>query len=219
MPSLYALPSVPNALLQRRLRFRSPGMRGFVAACAGGAAGLALAVWGWGQFSLLGISILQQVAQALNLWPVVRWRPHLAMRREHLAEVLAFTRHAVAVNLMVFVDQQASRVAVGAFLGAGALRFFTMAWRLIETISTLTTMSVSQAAIPIISRGAGRGNQPDPPFILRGRPALLCRSLRQRAGSDLGAIRLALRGLPFPPSGRPRCWDSCGRRSLLSTQR
>jgi O-antigen/teichoic acid export membrane protein len=158
LPPLYALSSVPNALLQRQLRFRSLAMRGFVAACAGGAAGLALAARGWGPFSLLAMAVVQQPVQALCLWPAARWRPGLAMRRQHLADVLAFTRHAVAVNLLIFIDQQAPRVAVGAFLGAEALGFFTMGWRLVETVSILTTMSVSQAAIPIISRDVGRGN-------------------------------------------------------------
>ncbi len=158
LPLLYALSSIPSSLLKRQLRFQPLAVRCLLSACAGGAAGLVLAARGWGPFSLLAMAVIQQAAQVLCLWPAARWRPRFAVRQKHVADVLAFGRDAVAVNIMAFVNLQAPRVALGAWLGAEALGCFTMAWRLIEVISILTIMSVTQAAIPVISQGVADKN-------------------------------------------------------------
>jgi PST family polysaccharide transporter len=153
LPPLYAFSSIPSSLLRRQLRFQPLAVRSLLSACAGGAAGLVLAAQGWGPFSLLAMAVVQQAAQIICLWPAARWRPRFTLLQKHVTDVLAFSRHAVAVNIMAVVNLQAPRVALGAWLGAEALGCFTMAWRLIEVISILTIMSVTQAAIPVISRG------------------------------------------------------------------
>jgi O-antigen/teichoic acid export membrane protein len=152
LPLLVALSSVPSALLQRAMNFRPLTVRSIVAAIVGGIVGIGLAVAGFGVWSLAFMAIAQWFAQCACLWRATEWRPGLHFRRRHMKDVVSFGMNAVAVNLLFVLNLQFPRFLIAGSLGAVSLGYFTMAWRILEVVSLLTLLPVSQVMIPTLAK-------------------------------------------------------------------
>jgi O-antigen/teichoic acid export membrane protein len=151
LPLLYSLSSVPSALLQRSMAFRALMVRSFVGAGVGGGVGVALAVSGYGVWSLVLMAVAQWLAQCVCLWGATDWRPGFQFMRRQRREVVGFGLSAVAVNLLQILNLQILRFVIAASLGAVPLGFFTMAFRITEVISLLTLVPISQVMIPTLA--------------------------------------------------------------------
>lgn len=150
LPLFFCACSIPFALLQRSLHFRPLTMRSLLAASIGGAVGIGLALAGYGVWSLVLMTLAQWFVSCLCLWGVTDWRPGLHFARRHLVDVSRFGGHALSVKLLIFANQQLPRFVIGASLGAVALGYFTMAWRIIEVMSILTVMPIGQVVMPTL---------------------------------------------------------------------
>lgn len=147
LPLLYALSGVPASLLQRAMHFRRLTIRSF-SAVAGGIVGVGLALTGSGVWSLVFMSVTQWSVICITLWTASAWRPGLNVERRHIVDVLQFGGNAIAVKLLIIIDQQLPRFVVAASLGAVSLGFYTMAWRIVEVISLLVLSPIRQVALP-----------------------------------------------------------------------
>lgn len=152
LPLLYALAGVQVAQLKRELLFGALALRGILAALAGGAVGVGLALQGYGVWSLAWMFLAQWTVQVLVLWTASPWRPGLAASRRHLADIAAYCTHTVSTRGVQYAEQQIPRLVIGATLGPAAVGLFTMGWRLLEMLSVLLLMPINQVALPLFSR-------------------------------------------------------------------
>ena len=150
LPLLYALSSVPAALLQRAMRFRQLTIRSLSAA-VGGIVGVGLALTGSGVWSLVFMAITQWSVICIALWTASDWRPGFDIERRHIVEVMQFGSNAIGVKLLLIADQQLPRFVIAASLGAVSLGFYTMAWRIIEVLSLLILSPISQVTLPTLA--------------------------------------------------------------------
>jgi O-antigen/teichoic acid export membrane protein len=151
LPILYALSSVPAALLQRAMHFRQLTIRSSAAA-AGGIIGVVLALAGWGVWSLVLMAVVQWSVTCIVLWTASDWRPGFDVERHHIVDVVRFGSNAIGVKLLVIADQQLPRFVIAASLGAVSLGFFTMAWRIIEVTSILVLLPIRQVTLPTFAK-------------------------------------------------------------------
>jgi O-antigen/teichoic acid export membrane protein len=150
LPLLFALSSVPSAVLQRTMSFRPLTIRSFAAAAAGGVVGVGLALTGGGVWSLVYMALTQWSVTCLILWTAADWRPGFAVERRHVLDVMRFGSHAVGVKLLIILDQQLPRFIIAATLGAVSLGFFTIAWRIVEVVGLLTLTPIAQVTLPTL---------------------------------------------------------------------
>lgn len=150
LPLLFCVYSIPSALLQRAMQFRPLTVRALLASLVGGSVGVGLAVMGYGVWSLVLMSIAQWSISCVCLWGVSEWRPRAQVKRHHFAAVVRFGANALSVKLLAFANQQLPRFVIGTTLGAVALGYFTMAWRIIEVMSILTVMPIGQVMLPTL---------------------------------------------------------------------
>lgn len=154
-PFLFALSSVPAAVLQREMRFRPLTVRSAAAAAVGGIVGIGTAASGGGVWSLVFMALAQWAVTCIVVWGATNWRPGFRMERRHFADVARFGVNAVGVKLLFTVDQQLPRFVIAASLGAVSLGYFTIAWRIIEVIGLLVLVPISQVALPIFATMQG----------------------------------------------------------------
>ena len=127
------------ALAQRELQFRALAIRDLTANVVGGAFGIALAVGGYGVWSLVVMTIVGATIETVLLWKLAHWRPRrLAISRAAAAELWPYSSKMLTFNLFKAFAQNTDRLIIGPVLGARALGLYTLAFRLvIYPVSTL----------------------------------------------------------------------------------
>jgi PST family polysaccharide transporter len=151
VPFCYALAATHRALMQRALRFRALAVCSFASALAGGTVGIAAALQGKGAMSLAWMMLTQSGSFAGFLWLIAGFRPTFHFHRGELRDVLGFGGHMVTAGLLSLAELQGSRLLIGLSAGPIGLGLFTMGWRIVEVISTLVLMPVTQVAAPTLA--------------------------------------------------------------------
>ena len=137
------LSSVQQAILERRLAFKSLAIRSLIAVIIGGIVGIVMAFLNFGVWSLVAQQLTNSLVQVLVLWRVSDWRPRLQFSAKHAKELFAFGVNISAFNIINFFNRRADDLLIGYFLGPVALGYYSVAYRLllvmIEVLISTTT--------------------------------------------------------------------------------
>lgn len=138
---LNSLRTVPQAYLQRELRFRSVAKVDLMQSTIQAAATLLFALLGWRYWSLLLGTLLGSAVFSFSLWYASRLRLRFPSIRRHRA-VLRVSRDVLATRLSWYGFQNADFAVIGRRIGDHALGVYTIAWNLallpLEKLSSLT---------------------------------------------------------------------------------
>lgn len=122
------------AIAQKRLDFRTRSLAELSNATLRGSLGIALALAGFGAWSLVLGYLAGTVVLVIALWILVPWRPSLRTRSEHRSKLLRFGGTLTAVDVLAAVTSTVDYILVGRVLGASALGLYTLAFRLPELL-------------------------------------------------------------------------------------
>ena len=140
--------SVPGAILQRNFRQDHLLLADGTAFVLSSAAGLLLAIAGWGPWALAWSRIVAHGAAAVILFAITKERYRPGFDRRQAREVLAFSLPLAGASLLVFTVLNVDYIIVGALLGPVQLGFYLIAFNLsswpVTAIAT-TVRSVSMA--------------------------------------------------------------------------
>lgn len=153
--AIASLGSVQIGVLTRELAFGSLTTRKLLAVTVGGVAGVVCALAGLGVWSLVVLTITSEVVGVATLWRVTDFRPGLSFSREHFGQMIRFGSSVVGFRIMNFFKKRSDNLLIGSFLGAAALGFYTVGYRLLNIMIDLTTAIVSMVAFPVFSRTQG----------------------------------------------------------------
>lgn len=149
---LRALGATHDALLQKELRFRARLAPELAMLLVKAAVALALAAAGFGVWSLVWGQLAGLALWAAALWIISPWRPGLFFPRDLARPVVAYGRGIVGVNIVAAVVHHADVLVVGRMLGATALGFYQIAYKLPEVaVSTIVTVT-SKVLFPAFSK-------------------------------------------------------------------
>lgn len=143
---MVAASSVPIALLRRRMAFRALALQSFVAAAAGQAVAIGLALAGFGVWALVAQLLLNQLLVAVLAWVLSRFRPTRQFSRAHFGEMVRFGVNVIGVELVATGRLWAESAIVTAVLGVTGLGYLNIAQRLVQA-----TQDLSGAAIVPVS--------------------------------------------------------------------
>ena len=158
---LTGLSSTQQAILQRRMDFRSLAVRTLVAVTIGGVVGLVAALSGAGVWSLVAQTLVGRLAGVLVLWKASEWRPSLRISNSHLKELFTFGIHITGKKVLGFLDTRMDNLLIGYFLGPTILGYYSIAYRILTITIELLTASTSSVLFPVFSQLQGN------PFKLR----------------------------------------------------
>lgn len=127
--------SVPAALLQRRLNYKASTLIGAADAVFGALASLALALAGWGYWSLILGSLAGTLLSTVSRIYITRWRPSLRMSLQALREVLSFGLGFQAKRLLYFATTNVDNLIIGRLLGMASLGIYDKGFGLMRQIS------------------------------------------------------------------------------------
>jgi PST family polysaccharide transporter len=147
-----ALSGVQESIFRRNLAFKALAVRSLVAVIAGGLIGVAMALMGYGVWSLVGQQLVNSFVQVLVLWWTSDWRPRLKVSSKHFRELFSFGINVLGIRVLDFFNRRTDDLLIGYFLGPVALGYYTIAYKILLMMTQLLTSVTDQVAIPTFSR-------------------------------------------------------------------
>jgi PST family polysaccharide transporter len=138
---------VPKALLARRFEFSQSAWASVAGEIAGGLAGLAAALTGWGVWSLVAQRLLAAFTETVELWRLTGWRPRFRWSRRCFNDLWLFSSSRILEGLLLFSDQHIPRIILGKVAGPLELGYFVFARRIVETTVTLLNSPIRTTAL------------------------------------------------------------------------
>jgi len=143
---------VPRALLRRGLRFKEKLLPDLTRNLAKGVFSIGLAWAGFGVWSLVWGQVAGEATAAIILWWLARWRPTLALSQQVMREMLVFGGHIVGVGIIGAIRSNVDYLLVGRLLGAAALGYYLLAYRIPELIIRSLNYVVGNVAHPALAQ-------------------------------------------------------------------
>lgn len=145
---LRALGSTHYALAQRALDFRTRTVAELADVVVRGGLGVALAIAGFGAWSLVLGYLAGTIALVSALWLRMAWRPRAGLARAPVRTLIGFGGTVTAVDVIHALIAYADDFACGRALGARALGIYTLAFRLPGLVVENLAVVAAQALFP-----------------------------------------------------------------------
>jgi O-antigen/teichoic acid export membrane protein len=149
---LSGLSNTQQAILRRQLGFKELALRSFSAIFVSGVIGVVLAFLGFGVWSLVAQGLINGVIGVVVLWSVSHWRPSFRFSKKHFRDLISFGSNIIGINILNFLNGHADDLLIGYFLGPTILGFYTIAYKLLTTMTELLTSVTNAVALPTFSR-------------------------------------------------------------------
>ncbi|HEV8636016.1 MAG TPA: lipopolysaccharide biosynthesis protein [Chloroflexota bacterium] len=141
-----AIGSVQSAALVKELALRRKFLPDVVPLIASGVLSIALALAGFGVWSLVVGYLAKAVVATLMLWALSPLRPWPRFHRVIAGELLGYGQHMSFSAVLGFATMNADYFVVGHFLGAAELGLYTMAFQ----IATMPCKAIGELATKVV---------------------------------------------------------------------
>ncbi|MDE2181436.1 MAG: MOP flippase family protein [Alphaproteobacteria bacterium] len=149
---LQALTLTQNALLSREFRFKTLGISSLAATLGSGVIAVVMAHLGLGVWALAWQPVLSAAIQALVLWRLSPWRPHLTFDRKSAAELGRYGLYLAGHNTLNYWQRNGDNLLIGKILGAHPLGIYARAYSLMLLPLTNIGAVFGQVMFPALSQ-------------------------------------------------------------------
>lgn len=147
-----SLGSVQSALLRKELRFKAIAIRTLAGLLVGAIVGITLAFRGFGVYSLVWQQLTSSVTQLVLVWILSNWRPSLNFSYQRFKELYKYGLNVIGINLLEFFNRYSDNLLIGLYLGPVLLGYYSIAYRLYQTVTQLLTGLSSQVLFSSFSK-------------------------------------------------------------------
>jgi O-antigen/teichoic acid export membrane protein len=148
---LSAMSSVQQAILRRKLAFKSLTVRSLMANLVSGIIAVIMAFRGYGVWSLVVKLLVSAIVNMVMLWQVSDWRPGFRLSIKRFKELFLFGINILGGNFVDFLSVHSDDFLIGYFLGSVALGYYTLAYNLLIVTTDLLISVPNAVAFPLLS--------------------------------------------------------------------
>jgi PST family polysaccharide transporter len=148
---LSALSSVQQAILRRKLAFKTLTVRSLTANLFSGIIAVIMAFRGYGVWSLVAKLLVSAIVNVVMLWQVSDWRPGFRLSIKRFRELFLFGINIAGGNFVDFLSVHSDDFLIGYFLGPVALGYYTLAYNLLIVTTDLLISVPNAVAYPVFS--------------------------------------------------------------------
>ena len=148
---LSGLGMVPDTLLQRHLRFRTRMLPEITKNLTKGVISIVLAWLGMGVWSLVWGQLAGTAIATVLAWILARWKPTWRFDRKATLEIGTYGLHIMLLEIAGAFRSNVDYLLVGRILGAAALGYYTMAYRIPELLIRSVNIVVGRVSLPVMS--------------------------------------------------------------------
>jgi O-antigen/teichoic acid export membrane protein len=148
-----------SAILQRQLRFVTLSAIDALSLTASTAVAIAMAVAGFGYWSLVVYALIPPATGTVCMWMAVMWVPGMPRWNPDIGSMLHYGGTVTLNNLVSYVTYNLDKVLVARVWGADALGLYGRAYQLINLPTSQLNSTVGAVAFPALSRLQTNGIQ------------------------------------------------------------
>ncbi len=149
---LTALSTQYYALMRRAMCFRQIATIDVTSNVIGSIVAVAMAMTGWGYWSLVAKAVVTPALSAAGLWVCCRWVPGRPRYSAEVKELLGFGTGVTGFTVTDYVAKSADRFAIGYFYGAGPLGYFQNAYTIYGNLLSILTEPLHNIAVSGLSK-------------------------------------------------------------------
>lgn len=143
--------SIHTSILSKRLEFKKVALITLGTQVVSGAISVALALTGYGLWSMVLGKILSQPILIPVVWSVVKWRPKFRIIRKCFTDLFGFSSHLLGFNLLNFLARNLDNLIIGKYLGPQLLGYYSVAYNLMLKPLQLISWSIGKVLFPVFS--------------------------------------------------------------------
>lgn len=146
-----AFSMIQYTVLRKRLLFKQLALINIFVAAVSTITAIVLALLGYGVWSLVIRTILQQGLMTILLWIIIKWRPKALFSVQSIRSLGKFGGMILMANLVESVYHEIYSIIIGKSFSVRDLGFYTQAKRLEEVPTKSLSMAINQVTYPIYS--------------------------------------------------------------------
>ena len=146
-----ALSLVPQTRLTKRIDFKAQTKITLIASVTSGVLGIAMAMLGFGVWSLVAQTLSNQVLRTILLWVIDRWIPKFRFSKASFQELFGFGWKMMLSGLLDTVWKELYQVVVGKFYSPATLGQYTRGNQFAQLLSSNLTNVVQRVTYPVLS--------------------------------------------------------------------
>lgn len=146
-----ALSLVPQTRLTKRIDFKAQTKITLIASVTSGVLGIAMALLGFGVWSLVAQTLSNQVLRTILLWAIDRWIPKFRFSKASFQELFGFGWKMMLSGLLDTVWKELYQVVVGKFYSPATLGQYTRGNQFAQLFSSNLTNVVQRVTYPVLS--------------------------------------------------------------------
>ena len=142
---------IQRTLLVKKIDFKTQTKISLIASISSGGIGIAMALCGYGVWSLVGQQISRQLLNTLFLWVFTKWNPRLQFSFESFKELFGFGWKLLASSLIDTLWREIYQVVIGKFYTPATLGQYTRAHQFSSIASSNLTSIIQRVSYPVLS--------------------------------------------------------------------
>ena len=137
--------------MTKRIDFKSQTKITIVASISSGIIGIAMALMGFGVWSLVVQHLTSQIIRTILLWFVNKWIPNFTFSKNSFHELFGFGWKMMVSNIIDTVWRELYQVVVGKFYSPATLGQYTRAKQFSSLFSSNLTGVIQRVTYPVLS--------------------------------------------------------------------
>lgn len=147
--SLYC---IQNAILVRKMQFKSIFIRGMISSIGAGLVGIGMAYIGLGLWALVAQTLLNQMLCCLTAWKVVKWKPRLHFSKQRLSEILSYGGKILISELLNYSVEGIRTLTIGKVYSTETLSYYDRGQTYPATLMRGIYDTIGGVLLPVFSK-------------------------------------------------------------------
>ena len=141
-----------SARLQRQMRFTTISAIDIVALVVSTSTGIAMALRGYGYWSLTATTVLTPLVYTIGVWYAAKWIPGRPHRQREVMLMLRFGGTLTLNGIVLYIASNLEKVLLGRFWGVDAIGIYGRAYQLVNIPTDNLNSSAGEVAFAALSR-------------------------------------------------------------------
>lgn len=143
---------VQESWIMRELKFKALAKRALIAITLGGATAIALAIAGYGLWSLVAQHLVISLVNTVLIWWFCDWRPRFRISSRHLRQIFHFGKYMSGTSVCYMLGSRAYIFIIGLFLGPAAVGLYNVGQRIRRMLINAIPGAMARVYLPSMSR-------------------------------------------------------------------